>query len=842
MAKSLQKAHWLVHVLGRAGIRGAEQLAMDPAMPPAEAWTVACQRLGITQDDLALHVADYFRLRVARLENAEPTALKLIPEKVARQYAIVPVKEDDRHLTVATADPTDFAAEQALGFISGRKTIFEVAPPPIILDYLNASYSPDGVAETLRARGDAARADSVSIIGDEDTAEPATEGDPESAPVVRLTRLLFRDAVQSGASDVHIETGASGGTVRFRVDGVLRSYMQLPLPTLTRLVSRIKSLGSIETGGELRRDRGRARVLVDGQRYDVRISTAPARGAEKVVLRILREGQAARLSEIGLPSWELGRLRQLLSREDGIVCVAGPSGSGRTTTLYAGIRELAAAGADVVAVEDPPEYELPGVRQIAVQAERGVTFASALRSVVEDEPDVVLVGTLADAETAQAALKAAMAGTLVLTTLPAEDAVGVVAHLRGLGLDDPAIAAALRGAIAQRLVRKVCDECGEPIRGRMTPEEARLAKLYNFRPPLRSVGCRRCAETGYRGRVPVQEVFLINRDIADMIGAGASRPALYTAAAAAGMRPLLQVGLDRVRSGETTLEELERVLGPGEDRPRVGEPTRPGSKRAAGPPESEEDAGLLDLERFAPSDGGGGGPVEPHEPSLEGIGAGLEYAGPDPDEQAPAAPREPEAPMGDLGLVLDRRELGESLVPDGPAVPLHPAERADGEAAGAAGPGTGAGGASGEVEEPAGARVGGGTELAPAVEGGAILVVDGDPEDRLEVCTILSEHGFDVEEARDGEEALRRIGQAGAPPVVVLDRDLPDMDARQVLARLRSEAAAPGIQVIVIAGSSGAEDEADVVEAGADDYLEKPLEAERFVTRVRAAVRRAGGV
>ncbi|MFP4623512.1 MAG: ATPase, T2SS/T4P/T4SS family [Gemmatimonadota bacterium] len=720
--KNLRQRHWLVHVLRRAGIEGAETLSIEPGIPTAEAWMVACEETGLGQAELASHVAAYFRLGVARLEAAESAATKLVPEKIARQYTIFPLKEDERNLTVATSDPTNFAAEQALGFISGRKAVFEVAPPPYILDSINASYSADGVIESLLSRMDRAIADSGSVLTEKNSQDVSeAEAEADSAPVIKLTNLILRDAAINGASDIHIEPGASGGTVRFRIDGVLRNYMQLPLPALIRVVSRIKIMGDLDIADKWRPQDGRTRVMVEGRPYDIRISTVPTREAEKVVLRILKGGQAAKLGEIGLPGWELGRLRQLLSNRDGIVFVTGPTGSGKTTTLYAAIRELATGEVNIMTVEDPVEYELPGITQIQVQPKRGVTFASALRAILRQDPDVILVGEIRDLETAEVAVQAAMTGHLVLATLHTNDAVSAIARLLDIGLDGPSIAATVRGALAQRLVRRICDECGEPIRGEMTREEVRLAKLYNLRPPLRSIGCRRCAETGYRGRLPVQEVFVVNTAIADMISDGATYSELYNAAVKSGMRPLAQVGVERVRSGETTLEELERVLGLEAEEPGTEEERSAGHETAA-------------PERAA---------VE--EPSVE-----------------PAAPREP-----------------------------------------------------------------------------PILVVGDHAEDRQLVRTVLEKHGFLVEEARDGTGALERIGSGDPPALVVLDLDLPTVDGREVLDRLRSSADTVALPVIILTGSPDPEDEYRLMEAGADDYLRKPLDPPRFVARVRAALRRA---
>ncbi|MBW3551961.1 MAG: Flp pilus assembly complex ATPase component TadA [Gemmatimonadetes bacterium] len=795
-----------MQVLRRGGLPDTEELDLDPGMPAAEAWMTVCDMTGITQDRLAQHVADYFRLKVATLDTAEPNAIKLVPEKIARQYLIFPMKEDDRQLTVATSDPTNFAAEQALGFISGRKAVFEVAPPPFILDFINASYSPDGVIESLLSRVDEAIASSVSVMKGDDQ-DAVTEAEAESAPVIKLTNLILRDAAMNGASDVHIEPGASGGTVRFRIDGVLRNYMQLPLPALIRVVSRIKIMGNLDIADKWRPHDGRTRVMVEGRPYDIRISTVPTREAEKVVLRILKGGQAAKLSEIGLPAWELGRLRQLLSNRDGIVCVTGPTGSGKTTTLYAAIRELATGEVNIMTVEDPVEYELPGITQIQVQPKRGVTFAGALRAILRQDPDVILVGEIRDQDTAQVAVQAAMTGHLVLATLHTNDAVSVVARLLDIGLDRASIAATLRGALAQRLVRKVCDECGEPIRGEMTEDEIRLAKLYNLRPPIRSVGCRRCAETGYRGRIPVQEVFVVNTTISDLINGGGTYSELYAASVSSGMRPLLHVGLERVRSGETTLDELERVLG------LEAEETAASSEA---PERQRDEAYGAEPAAAARAEPDLTPPAETIEPEDEPL--------PVTADASPlrAGVRAPDLADDDDIPIIDLDQLEADLGTGGSPAVAPPLAREQVEEA-----------LPRTARPPSGLSLGGGSEEAP------ILVVDDDPEDRLLVRTILQKHGFRVEEARDGDEALLMIGMGDTHALVVLDLEMPTLDGREVLHRLRSSGSTIALPVIVLTGSPDPDDEYRLMEAGADDYLRKPLDPPRFIARVRATLRRA---
>ncbi len=383
----------------------------------------------------------------------------------------------------------------------------------------------------------------------------------ESAPVVKLTNLILRDAVVQGASDIHVEPGAKGGVVRYRVDGVMRQYMHLPMVALNRVVSRIKVLGKLDISDRLRPQDGRSRVSIDGRYVDLRISTVCTRDAEKAVIRILRPENTKKLEDIGITPRELARLRQLLDCRDGIMIVTGPTGSGKTTTLYSAIREIATGEVNISTVEDPVEYELAGITQIQVDTKRGVTFANSLRALLRQDPDVIFVGEIRDEETAHIAAQAAMTGHLVLATLHTNDAMSTVARLADLGLDRQTIATTLRGTLAQRLIRRVCSDCAQPIIGPLTEEEEALSARYSVAPLSRAAGCKRCGNTGYRGRLPLIEVSVITPTLADMIAGGATAAALQRAAIAQGMAPMRDVALARVRRGETTLQEIERVIG-----------------------------------------------------------------------------------------------------------------------------------------------------------------------------------------------------------------------------------------------------------------------------------------
>jgi type IV pilus assembly protein PilB len=564
--------HWLAAAASRAGIKGADGLVVPGDSSLIDSWEIAARTLGVSAAELAASLAPSFGLAEADFKKAEPRALALLPERIARKYHVFPLREDERHLVVATADPTNIEVEHAIGFAAGRRPVFELATPADIEEALFTAYNTERAMDQLLSSVDEQVADAVRIVEDlEPEAIAASEVD--AAPVVKLANLILRDAVVQGASDIHIEPGAKGGTVRFRVDGVMRQYMHLPMVALNRVVSRIKVLGKLDIADRLRPQDGRSRVAVDGRYVDLRISTVATRDAEKAVIRILRPENTKRLDEIGITPRELARLRQLLNCRDGIVIVTGPTGSGKTTTLYSAIREIATGEVNISTVEDPVEYELPGITQIQVDPKRGVTFANSLRALLRQDPDVIFVGEIRDSETAQIAAQAAMTGHLVLATLHTNDAMSAIARLVDLGLDRQTIATTLRGTLAQRLTRRVCPDCAQPLIGALTEEEENLSTRYSVMPLSRAVGCKRCGNTGYRGRLPLIEVAVITPTLADMIAGGATAHALQRTAVQQGMASMREVAIARVRRGETTLQEIERVIGDHlEDQPVEGGP------------------------------------------------------------------------------------------------------------------------------------------------------------------------------------------------------------------------------------------------------------------------------
>ena len=552
--------HWLAAAAARAGMKGADSLVIPGDISLVDSWEIASRTLGLSAPELASSLAAAFGLAEADFQKAEARALALLPERIARKYHVFPLREDDRHLVIATSDPTNIEVEHAIGFASGRRPIFELASPAAIEEALQHGYAAGHSLDQLLNSVDEQVADAVRIV-EELEPEQVGAAEVDSAPVVKLTNLILRDAIQQGASDIHIEPGLKGGTVRFRVDGVMRQHMHLPMAALNRVVSRVKVLGKLDIADRLRPQDGRTRIAVEGRYVDLRLSTVSTRDAEKAVIRILRPENTRKLDEVGITPRELARLRQLLNCRDGIVIVTGPTGSGKTTTLYSAIREIATGELNISTVEDPVEYELPGITQIQVDPKRGVTFANSLRALLRQDPDVIFVGEIRDTETAQIAAQAAMTGHLVLATLHTNDAMSSITRLQDLGLDRQTIATTLRGTLAQRLIRRVCPDCAQPLIGSLTEEEETLGARFGVLPLSRAVGCKKCGNTGYRGRLPIIEVAVVTPSLADMIAGGASAHALQRAAIAQGMAPMRDVAIARVRRGETTLQEIERVIG-----------------------------------------------------------------------------------------------------------------------------------------------------------------------------------------------------------------------------------------------------------------------------------------
>ena len=549
---------WLASSLVEGGVITRAQLTLAQDAGDPLLWDACVKRGWATSAGIAATIAATFKVPVADLTSADPRLTPLLPETIARRYRVVALSADSGKITLATADPRDLSVENELRFLTGREVSFAVAPPERIAERLDELYRPEASVERLLGG-----LDDVEIETDIPTEEVHQTRDPAlEAPVAKLVGALLAEAVRDRASDVHFDPEESGLVVRFRVDGVLREMMRLPASAGSAAVRRVKVLAKLDVANPLITQDGRATIRVDGKVIDLRVATSPvARRGEKSVLRILDGSNLkTRLTDLGLADFELAAIERLLGHREGMVLVTGPTGSGKTTTLYAAVNHLKTGKVNIVTVEDPVEYELAGVSQIQVSESQGLSFAGVLRSVLRQDPDIVLVGEIRDLETATTAVQAGLTGHLVLSTLHTNDAPSAVIRLRDLGLEGFKIAGVLKGVIAQRLVRKLCDQCAVPVGLEILPAGVipPAGRQVTLR---RGAGCKVCGGNGFKGRIAVQEVMTVDEALARLIGEGGSPAAIASAARRGGMRTLWESGLERVWDGLTTAEELIRVLG-----------------------------------------------------------------------------------------------------------------------------------------------------------------------------------------------------------------------------------------------------------------------------------------
>ena len=544
-------------------------------------WEAAVRAGSIGDDALLTALASRFRMKVAELSTATSQARQLVPESLARKYRIVPLSASESSLDIATADPHDLDCERTLAFATGRTVRMQLASPGAIATRIDELYQPETAVEKI-LEGVAGRYDVDTIaekLSDDDfnlSADRASE-----RPVIRLVDHIIAEAITTRASDIHLEPEEGGVAVRYRIDGVLRDTMKLPRAAGLPLVSRIKIMAQMDIADRLRPQDGRARVSVNGSRVDLRLSTLPASYGEKVVIRILdTRATVLSLDGLGLLSEEVKRLNDLVSLREGIVLVTGPTGSGKTTTLYSALRQIQQRAVNIVTVEDPVEYKLQGIVQVQVNEKAGLTFASALRSILRQDPDVILVGEVRDKETAGIAVQASLTGHLVLSTLHTIDAASSVARLVDIGVEPYKIAAALKGVVAQRLLRRLCHVCRQestdPVSDRMRRWLPAGMTLY------KPVGCPECSQTGYRGRMAVMEVLAVSGDLERVIANGETADVIAETARAQGMKTLWEAGIEHVRAGETSLDELLRVVEPPVEMPvrRPAPPRDPSAEPA----------------------------------------------------------------------------------------------------------------------------------------------------------------------------------------------------------------------------------------------------------------------
>lgn len=549
---------WIGPYLVQAGLVPEEQLPVFAALPGKTLWWSVVESGLATDADICSVLSKQFLIPVADLTRADPQAIAVLPELAARRYRVVALSLDEKSVRIATSDPRDFAAEQELGFVTGRYVKLEVAPPTGIAEKLDEFYRPENSINRL-LQGLTQADVEVPIASTADERDPALD-----APMSKLVDAMIADAVLAGASDIHSEIEGVHVIVRYRVDGILREVMRLPEAAGPSLVRRVKIIAGLDVTNSMTPQDGRSSIKVAGQFVDMRVATAPvARRGEKLVIRILNKSNLrASIPDLDLPPEEESVLMRMLSHREGMLLVTGPTGSGKTTTLYAVLNHLKTGRVNIVTVEDPVEYDVDGISQMQVNEAQGFTFATALRSVLRQDPDIVLVGEIRDAETATIAIQAGLTGHFVFSTLHTNDAVAAIVRLRDMGVDSFKIGTVLRGVLAQRLVRRVCPRCAEPVPHDEVPVHARPPAGYaGTYTPMRGVGCKACGGTGFKGRLAVMELLPVEGAVGSLIEAGAPQRAILDASRPFGMRTLWEGGLIRYWGGLTSFDEIHRVLG-----------------------------------------------------------------------------------------------------------------------------------------------------------------------------------------------------------------------------------------------------------------------------------------
>ncbi len=555
-------------ILIRQGTISADQLAEARRVAKSSGKKVPDQLVILgyaTGDEVMRAIAKEHGLEFVDLNEVviPPSVVELVPESVARENAILPMEaEDDGALKVIVSDPLDLDTFEKLRFILNRKVDIALAPRENILESINRHY---GQMEDQSA--DSMLQEFTDTAIDFTETEQESEGSEEiidetSAPIVRLVQLMITEAVNMRASDIHVEPFEERVRIRYRIDGVLVERDSPPRRLLGALLSRIKILANMDIAERRRPQDGRIKVTVGEKQLDLRVSILPTNHGQSAVMRVLdKDSIKVGVRQLGLSENNFRSFKNLIRRPNGIILVTGPTGSGKTTTLYAALNELNRPDTKIITAEDPVEYYLPGVNQVEVKHHIGLDFAKIIRAMLRQAPNVILVGEMRDNETAQMGIQASLTGHLVFSTLHTNDAPGAITRMIDMGVPSYLVSSSVIAVLAQRLVRVVCSKCKQPHTptdaqleaAGITPEMAANARF------MKGKGCGNCSKSGYRGRLGIFELMLMSNKIREQAFAGVSTQELRRAALSQGMTTLYQDGIRKVLNGTTTIEEIFRV-------------------------------------------------------------------------------------------------------------------------------------------------------------------------------------------------------------------------------------------------------------------------------------------
>jgi type IV pilus assembly protein PilB len=541
-----------------------EQLeqALRSRQDPRERLGQTMVRLGILSEEAVVQLLGrQFSLPVAtaeELSKAEPEAVQLIPEHLARQAGLLALRRHEDVLEVAMGDPLDVVSLDHLRALTGCSVKVWIARPSEVREAIEEFYQEIRATEKV---GEILEKIDLSAVPEEDSDVDLAKlrQQVEDAPVVRLVNLMLAEAIDARASDIHVEPSRDRVTVRFRIDGLLHEVMKPPKNLQMAIVSRIKVLADLDIAVRLLPQDGRLTVHLPDREVDIRVSTLPTAFGEKVVLRLFdKQAFAREIANLGLEGPSLDAFRRAIHQPYGMILISGPTGSGKTTTLYSALNDIRSVHHNLVTVEDPIEYHIEGVNQVHANHKVGMTFARVLRSILRQDPDVIMVGEIRDSETADIAVKSALTGHLVFSTVHANDAPGTVTRLIDMGVAPYLVGSAVTLVMAQRLVRKVCDRCRESF----TCDSEHVASLGEDGVPLRGRtlargrGCLACKQTGYMGRTAVFEVLELTKPIRRMVLDGQNEDQIKQKAMADGFMTLRKSGMKKILDGGTTVEEV----------------------------------------------------------------------------------------------------------------------------------------------------------------------------------------------------------------------------------------------------------------------------------------------
>jgi type IV pilus assembly protein PilB len=763
----------------------------------------------VSEEGLADSLAAYARFPRVNLAtaNIDPEAVKLLPQEIAKRYYVIPIRTEGRHMLVAMANPTDYRAMQEVEFKIGRTLKVLVCTRTEILDAIAKFYEPEDSLKAFTDNLEDAKDLMIMADGSDRVAEldlNDSRSQAELPPVIKVVNLIIQDAINQRATDIHVEPTLNDVQVRARVDGVLRQMMQLPKWLGSPIGSRMKVLAKLDIAERRLPQDGRMKVQRENKTYDLRVSTLPTLFGEKIVLRILSSGnELPTLEQVNLEPEDLKTLMRSLNQPQGLILVTGPTGSGKSTTLYASLGYRKSPEVNIVTVEDPVEYQMQGINQVQVNVKAGLTFASCLRSILRQDPDVILIGEMRDLETTEIAFHAAMTGHMVLSTLHTNSAIATINRLLDLGVDPVLISSSITLIIAQRLIRKLCPDCKKPYDPPPGMLE-RLGVVADGTQYYQAGGCHRCGETGFSGRMAVHEMLPINNTVREMVVRKASEYEIQAAMRAQGMKFLLEKGMEKARAGSTAISELFRVLQLDEQEAFTTQQRCPSCKANVEAEFALCPNCLTSLKTLCGR----------CNQQLKMDWKICPYC------KAPVT----EDSTADPSRLLPAADFGSEASAQEPAAPAPMRRMAS----------------SLRVEEPS--SNGSETATAPSKKP-RILIVDDDAAIRLVVAKSLEQLPFDVntELAATGTQGVE-MASKDHPDLIILDVMMPGMDGFAVCEKLRSQVETAFIPVMMLTANPSEEGRIRGYMVGTDDYVSKPFNVAELNARVTRLLRRAYGI